>query len=119
MHESAVWGNCAANDGDEIFQDSATGTIDVFCSDIDSAGVAAAGISYDANTLFQDPLFCDPLDCLAAPSTDGSYSVAAISPLLPGNNPCGVLIGNFNMGCVPVAMEKTTWGNLKTRFREP
>lgn len=118
IQESLVWGNCAANDGDEIYLDSGTGSIGVYCSDIDSAGVAAAGITYDVNTIFDDPLFCDPLDCTSVPSTGGEFTVDALSPVLAANNACGLLMGWLGMGCSATATERTTWGSLKTRFRD-
>jgi hypothetical protein len=37
------------------------------------------------------PVFCDP--------TNGDFSLADISPCLPDNNDCGVLMGVFGLGC--------------------
>ena len=39
-----------------------------------------------------DPIFCDPWD-------DTILTLSAPSPCLPGNNPCGSLIGAFGEGC--------------------
>ncbi len=39
----------------------------------------------------EDPLFCD--------TTIGDYSLADRSPCLAANNPCGVTIGAYDVGC--------------------
>lgn len=38
-----------------------------------------------------DPLFCDTLA--------GDYTLASLSPCLPANNTCGVLVGAYDLGC--------------------
>ena len=39
----------------------------------------------------EDPMFCD--------SPHGDYSIANLSPCLPANNGCGVLMGRYGEGC--------------------
>lgn len=55
------------------------------------------------------PLYCN------APGED--FSVAANSPLLPANNSCGVVIGAFGPGCLPLAIEPSSWGRIKASYR--
>ncbi len=43
----------------------------------------------------QDPLLCD--------LPEGDYTVADVSPCLPENNDCGVLMGRYGQGCVLTA----------------
>lgn len=112
-----LWGDCGGNGGNEIYQDSSNGSIQVTCSDIDSTGVTATGITYDADTLFDDPLFCGPVDCGSAPTTAGDYTLAGNSPALDGNNNCGRTIGATVMGCGGITPARpTTWGSLKSRY---
>jgi hypothetical protein len=56
-----------------------------------------------------DPLFCNVLS--------GNFGVAGDSPLLPGNNSCGVLIGAQGQGCGPVALAPETWARIKAGYR--
>jgi len=112
-----LWGNCAGNGGGEIFQDSPNGGILIFCSDIDRGGVAATTITYDADTTSEDPLFCGPTDCGSAPTSDGDYTLALNSPVLPANNTCGMTMGALDTGCGDITPARpTTWGALKTRY---
>jgi hypothetical protein len=53
-----------------------------------------------------DPLFCDP--------AMGDHRVAANSPALTGPAPLGAF---HEPGCEPVAVESTTWGRVKARYR--
>ena len=118
LEQSIVWGNCAENGGDEVFLDSASGTFQSTCSDIDSSGVDFTGISYDADTIFDDPLFCDARDCSLTPSTLGDYTVAMNSPVLAANNACGMLMGSMLMACGDFTpARRTTWGSLKALYR--
>jgi len=104
LQQSIVWGNCAENGGDGIFLDSVSGTCQVTCSDVDSSGVDFAGVTYDADTIFENPFFCDAWDCSSAPSAQGDYRVAANSPVLAANNACGMLMGTMISGCGVVAV---------------
>ncbi|MGD8393923.1 MAG: right-handed parallel beta-helix repeat-containing protein [Candidatus Eiseniibacteriota bacterium] len=57
-----------------------------------------------------DPLFCLP--------EMGDYTLDGASPCLPGASPaaCG-LVGAFDQGCGPIAVEPTTWGQVKATYR--
>ena len=50
------------------------------------AGLDTLGASFSLN-----PLFCDTLG--------GNYTLASLSPCLPANNTCGVLVGARGQGC--------------------
>jgi hypothetical protein len=60
-----------------------------------------------------DPRLCS--------SDKENFTLAANSPCLPGNHPqgtnCGI-IGAEGQGCPAVAVEATTWGRIKARYRE-
>jgi predicted outer membrane repeat protein len=56
-----------------------------------------------------DPQFCDP--------GVGDFHLANTSPAAPANNPCGLLIGAFPVGCGPVALEAASWGKIKALYR--
>jgi predicted outer membrane repeat protein len=117
LNRCVLWGNCAGNGGGEIYQDSANGSIQVTCSDIDQTGVSAVGIVYDADTIADDPLFCGAMDCSSSPFTTGDFTVSQSSPALAANNTCGMNMGALGVGCdVPTAVRPTTWGVLKSRY---
>jgi parallel beta-helix repeat protein len=100
MTNCILWGNC-----NQEAKAYAGVTLDFYCSDVNSSGVTGPGvINYDVNTIFFDPLFCDPENCLSAPTTAGDYSLAANSPCLPENSPCGMLIGTNAIGCAAVPL---------------
>jgi hypothetical protein len=65
-----------------------------------------AGI--DGNMSLQ-PKYCD--------AVNGDFTVAANSPLLPQNNPCHDQIGAFPQGCDPLAVDASSWGEIKGRYR--
>ena len=58
----------------------------------------------------EDPLFCD--------WTGGDYSLSAESPCAAGSadNDCG-LMGAFDVGCGPTAVETKSWGVIKAFYR--
>jgi hypothetical protein len=56
------------------------------------------------------PKYCDP--------GAGDFTVASNSPLLPGNNACGVQIGAFGQGCGPISVETRSWGWIKAEYRD-
>jgi hypothetical protein len=58
-----------------------------------------------------DPLFCAPLL--------GDYTLDGASPCLPGASPasCG-LVGAYDHGCGPIAVEPATWGRVKAGYRD-
>ncbi len=90
-----LWDNCAINQADELY---AQGSVTVNCCCLDPSGVVGP-VNYTGSQVFTEPQFCSPLDCLTAPATGGNYALDAASPCLPGNNPCGVLIGAQSVGC--------------------
>jgi hypothetical protein len=64
----------------------------------------------DGNFSLQ-PMYCD--------ATNGVFTVAANSPLLPENenNPCHEQIGAFPQGCAPLSVNASSWGHIKGRYR--
>lgn len=56
-----------------------------------------------------DPRFCNP--------ASDDFTLAANSPGLPENSPCGELIGAFGKGCGPIALTPQSWARVKTRYR--
>ncbi|GJM45118.1 MAG: hypothetical protein DHS20C21_19600 [Gemmatimonadota bacterium] len=58
-----------------------------------------------------DPLFCD--------SESLDFTVGSSSPALSENSPACGPIGAHPQGCGTVAIEPTTWGRLKSLYREP
>jgi hypothetical protein len=59
--------------------------------------------------LFVDPLFCD--------REGGDFRLMSDSPCLPENSGTCGLIGAFGQGCGTVAVERSSWGAIKNRFR--
>jgi parallel beta-helix repeat protein len=119
LEQCILWGNCAQNGGDEVYEEAGTGTFNVVCSDVDSTGVVSSSIAYDSDTIFDDPYFCDPEDCTLTPTTGGDYTLAMNSVALAANNSCGLRMGARDMGCgdfVPAL--PATWGSLKSRYRK-
>jgi hypothetical protein len=57
-----------------------------------------------------DPLFCDP--------STGDFTVREGSPCLPGGVPTCGEIGAWGMGCGVVSVEPTSWGEIKSLYRE-
>jgi hypothetical protein len=115
-----LWGNCANGDGREGLFSAAH----FVCGAIDSAGVAGE-VYYDGAQVFEDPLFCDPHPCGTDLPTDIEefYSLQNGSPCLPGDSPCGELIGALPVGCPvssvpdPASHRALTWGRIKSAFR--
>lgn len=59
-----------------------------------------------------DPLFCD------RPNRD--FRLGEASPCAPDHSPAGCeLIGAFDVGCGPVAVEPASWGSIKARYGPP
>jgi len=99
---TVVWGNCASGSGDEVFTDviSGTGAVYFTCCDVDTSGVEGSGAAiYVSDNISKDPDFCAPESCNNAPTTAGDYTLAANSPCIPSNSPCGQLIGSLGVGC--------------------
>jgi len=96
------------------------GQVEIQCCDIHgNAGgdwVGCISGQYGADGNFSaDPLFCD------LPGVD--LAVQGCSPCLPGYHPdgydCGGTIGAFGSGCgCDNAVQPSTWGGIKTQFKE-
>lgn len=87
LDRTVVWNNC------EMTSVSADSYLEATCSLIDTSMVDGA-IVFTGQNVFEDPQFCDPNVCPTwAISDPGDYRVGALSPCLPANNACGVLIG--------------------------
>ena len=60
-----------------------------------------------------DPLFCDP--------DNDDFTLDCSSPCLPGNHPdganCGT-IGAHGLGCGATPVEVTSWGRIKSEYRD-
>jgi nitrous oxidase accessory protein NosD len=57
-----------------------------------------------------DPRFCSPMT--------GNFYLAEDSPAAPGYNDCGALLGAFPVACGPVPVENTTWGRIKSAYKD-
>lgn len=112
---SVLWGNCdfeVATNWDFI------GSVSFTCSVVDSFNMEGPLINYIADNVFTNPLFCDPVDCTLAPTNAGEYTVDVLSPCLPENNVCGVLIGALGANCSGATPTiESSWGNVKRRYR--
>ncbi len=111
--------NCivAFGDGGEGFYWSGAGTLALACFDIfgneggDWLGPIADQEGIDGN-LSADPMFCD---------TDaGDFHLQWGSPCLPANSGTCGLIGRYGFGgCNSVSIETTSWGQIKSMYRNP
>lgn len=88
-----VWGN--GDCGDDILSDSGMTLICSCYRDLASEGE----IFIVGEQVMEDPLFCDPIVCWIAPGLGGDYHLQSGSPCLPGNSPCGRIIGALPVGC--------------------
>jgi parallel beta-helix repeat protein len=98
IERSIIWGNCATEEGDEVYVD---GNLSFACSAVDSAKIEGpVSCTWIGGNVFDDPAFCDPLPCEDAPTTEGDYRLHAASPCAPDNSPVGCgLIGALPVGC--------------------
>ncbi len=77
-------------------------TVAVACSDL-QGGQAAVNVdgtstlNWGTGNISSDPYFCDP--------GAGVFTLGTISPCLPANNSCGVLMGVYDQGCTIVGVE--------------
>jgi hypothetical protein len=77
----------------------------VFWDNPDGIGIPLTETDVEA-----DPLFCSP--------EKGDFTVDANSPCLPGHIPnCG-LIGVFGEGCGTISVAPTSWGKIKSFYRD-
>jgi hypothetical protein len=82
------------------------------CNDVwASANQNYVGCPSTPTNFSADPQFCD------APTLD--LTLRESSPCAPAHSPggCG-LIGAFDVGCGPVAIEGTTWGRIKAQYQD-
>lgn len=81
------------------------------CNDFFSnlGGDAICGIDL-GNNQSQDPLFCGI-------GGSGNVYLQSNSPCLSGSSPCGVRVGALGTLCGTTAIERATWGGIKTRYR--
>ncbi len=67
------------------------------------------GFALTATDVEADPLYCDP--------ETGDFTVEQGSPCLPENSPgCGQ-VGAWGQGCGSVAVQRESWGKVKSGFR--
>ena len=92
LEASVLWGNHGYDPmgGQDPHYGAAIydGEMTVTCSVVDSTTMWG-GIIYGAGNQFEAPLFCSGSD----------YHVLSISPCLPENNDCDVVIGGQGVGC--------------------
>ena len=55
----------------------------------------------------------DPRFCGAQPD---DFTLQANSPCAPANNSCGTLIGLYGVDCDSVAVQRESWGGIKSRY---
>jgi hypothetical protein len=48
----------------------------------------------------------------------GNFYLSETSPAAPANNVCGALIGAYQVACGPVPVEETTWGRIKSIYKD-
>ncbi|MFH1891579.1 MAG: dockerin type I repeat-containing protein [Candidatus Zixiibacteriota bacterium] len=75
---------------ERVYTISAT-CCDIVCGDSIWIDVQPPSTLDTSDVFFDDPLFCDNLV--------NDFRLSDLSPCLPGNNSCGVLIGALGMGC--------------------
>lgn len=88
-----------------------TGSIPTGCNDVwASQNVDYEGCSPAPTDFSADPQFCDLAQM--------DLTLRQSSPCATGHSPAGCgLIGAFDVGCGPVAVESVTWGDVKATYR--
>jgi hypothetical protein len=82
--------------------------VDVFGNDGGDYAGPLSGQSGVRDNFSLDPLFCDP--------AGDDYTLRTISPCAPpGVTGCGQ-VGARGAACSPIALERETWGKIKSRF---
>lgn len=117
LRRCIVWGNCAAQGGDQIHSRTSGSSARLECCCTDPAGLSGNWVDAGQN-VFEDPLFCDAWPCGGQPWL-GSYALDGMSPCLPQHSPCGGRIGAFDQGCGVIPVLDTTWGAIKVRYSDP
>lgn len=87
-----------------------SGTVDPSCNVYwENALGNTQNFELDPTDRIIDPLYCDP--------DHDDLTVSSLSPCLPANSLGCDLIGALGEGCGTVAVEPTSWGRIKARFR--
>jgi len=63
----------------------------------------------------------DPQFCSSQPDEDRHWFLQSDSPCAPGNHPQGAncsVISAWDVGCGMTPTKRSTWGGIKTRFRD-
>ncbi|MCB9514038.1 MAG: hypothetical protein H6694_06995 [Candidatus Latescibacteria bacterium] len=68
----------------------------------------------DATYPSADNIIADPQFCPGA--GEGRYPIADGSPCAPANSPCGERIGAFDPACASTAVERRSWGAVKSLY---
>ncbi len=97
LARSVIWGNCAAAEGQEISVGSES-FARLICSAV-RADAISGNVILEGEQILTDPELCDPPRCEDAPTDGGVLTLAANSPCLPQNSPCGELVGVNGAGC--------------------
>jgi len=119
VERTVVWGNCSAHpDAPQIgVWPPNPGALLLSCSVV-APGSVDDEVDLGEGVVEADPLFCAPDECDAAPlGVPGDYHVAANSPCLAAQHPCGVDVGNVEVGCDAVPIAPMSWTTLKDRFQ--
>jgi parallel beta-helix repeat protein len=88
---------------------------DVFGNDVNYSLLIGTDPTGTDGNISADPLFCG-----VDPASSGNYLLQKESPCAPGNHPDGYLcglIGRNEVGCGSTAVEKTTWGKIKSFYQ--
>jgi predicted outer membrane repeat protein len=67
-----------------------------------------SGATLGSDEIQADPLFCG--------SQLDNYYLYNISPAIPENSPCGLLIGAFPEGCSTTGVEESSWSRVKSLY---
>jgi hypothetical protein len=115
VEESLFWGSCRA----DLWVVNIDLELDRCLFPEGSVDTDLAGrVIFLSDPLHDDPLFCDHLRCDGVPHDHpGDYTLAKASPGLPAQNPWGVQLGAFGIGCATTPVEPMSWSELKARHR--
>lgn len=113
IDRTIIRGNCATLFGDDLAGDA---TVTLTCCCVNAAGVSGA-VVYSGTQILSNPQFCAPLSCTYAPTTGGNYTLTSLSPCLPGNSPCSMLVGCLPQGCL--AADVAEFESAATSLRIP
>lgn len=118
VERTVVWGNCSPDpDAPQIgVWPLFPGQLFLSCSVVEPGGIDDE-VDLGVGVVEADPLFCGPDACDAAPfAVPGDYAVALNSPCLAVRHPCGVDVGDVEVGCDAVPIAAMSWTTLKGRF---